>query len=243
MRQACVCEWLILGESILLKFRSELSFWRVVPSIAGIILGHRGIQSSLRRPILHPALKRISISVSLPWSVSGVPHDILPVVALAVSMSPTSTLQHLSVEECNFEVPWTHLKPPFSSLALRCGPRLVEFTSSVSLSDAAINHLIQLPHLQTLRTEGPPPTYPASSLPRVFPPLTDFTLGEGAVPGWFSLFERLEGHISATQGVTPLSRVKESLKSEYPEYRRPPQSRHRSFLRLPGSNISEFGLP
>ena len=39
------------------------------------------------------------------------------------------------------------------------------------------------------------------------------TLGGSSAREWFSLFKRLEGDIPAAQGVTPLSRVKESLKS------------------------------
>ena len=74
-----------------------------------------------------------------------------------------------------------------------------------------MDHLIQLPHLRTWRIEGPLPNYSPSSLPLVFPSLTEFTIGEDVQSGWISLLERLEGGISATRGTTPLSRVKNSL--------------------------------
>ena len=51
-----------------------------------------------------------------------------------------------------------------------------------------------------------------SSLPLVFPPLTEFVLEGGVTRGWFSLFKRLEDRISTMRVVAPLSRVKGSLK-------------------------------
>jgi len=89
----------------------------------------------------------------------------------------------------------------------------VNLASLIPLSEAAADHVIQLPHLNTWVVQGPPPNYPASSLPSVFPPLTQFGFGEAAGHGWLSLFQRLEDRISATPSMTPLYRVKESLKS------------------------------
>jgi len=48
-------------------------------------------------------------------------------------------------------------------------------------------------------------------LPLVFPPLTEFSIGEGAGHGWLSLFASLGRRASSTQGTTPLSWVRESL--------------------------------
>ena len=87
------------------------------------------------------------------------------------------------------------------------------FNSLAPLSDASVNHLIQLLHLRIWHIEGPPPNYSTSSLPLVFPPLTESTLGEGAARGWLSFLGHLEGNASTMQGVTPLSRVKDSLTS------------------------------
>ena len=155
-----------------------------------------------------PRLEKIYLSVS--WCAKLL-HDALPAIASAIFALPTSNLQLLYVDDNHRNALWAHFKESFSSFALRCGPSLVEFIPNVSLSDAAINHLIQLPHLHTWRVDDPPPNYSASSLPSVFPPLTDFTLGEGAACGWLSLFERLENQSPVTEGVAPLFRVKKSL--------------------------------
>jgi len=125
-------------------------------------------------------------------------------------MLPTDSLQSLTISPL---MPWADLEDSISSVVLRCGPSLMEFVPPIPLSDAAINHLLHLPHLHTWHIEGPPPSYSPLSLPPVFPPLTEFTLGGDATRGWFSLFERLERSASATQGMAPLSKVKESLES------------------------------
>ena len=157
-------------------------------------------------------LKRVSIYMSRWWFGSNIPHEILPAVASAISMLPASNLQllHVGVDPCR--VSWPCLKDSFSSVVLRCGPSLTDLNSPIPLSDAAINHLIQLPHLDTWSTESPPPSYLALPSPLVLPPLTDLTLGDSAACRWLPLFKRLEHSVPTAQAVTPLYKMKESLK-------------------------------
>jgi hypothetical protein len=163
--------------------------------------------------LFSPQLKSVSISVSRTWVDSEVPRNILPFIASTISALPTSALEHLFVSLSYRKMPWAYFKDSLSSVILRCGPSFTEFTSPIPLSDTAVNHLIRLPHLRTWRVQDPPPSYSASSLPPVFPPLTEFTLGGGAARGWISLFKRIEGGIPITQGTTPLSEVGKSLKT------------------------------
>ena len=157
-----------------------------------------------------PYLEKVSISPSPSWVYFGLPHHIVPAVASTISALPASTLQSLQIA---YTAVWPDLKDSLSSIALRCGPSLTDFTSPIPLSGAAIDHLIHLPNLQEWRLMGHPPDYSTLPLPPTFPPLTRITLGGGATRGWLSLFERLEGSVPSTQGVTPLSRIKESLES------------------------------
>ena len=140
-----------------------------------------------------------------------------------ISVLPTSSRERMSVGIGYKTMPWAQFKDSFSSFILRCGPSFTEYDSPVPLSNAALDHLIHLPHLRTWRIHGPPPTYPASSLPLVFPPLRELTLGEVAACGWLTLGEVaacgwlpllrcLEGGASTTRGATPLSKAKELLK-------------------------------
>lgn len=154
-----------------------------------------------------PHLKKITISAS----EHNIPLDTLPAIASIISTLPASALQLLQVDSRRSTMPWAYFKDTLSSVALRCGPSLVGFISPTPLSEAAVNHLIQLPRLRLWGVGGPPPSCSASSLPLVFPPLTGFILGEGAAHGWLSLFKSLDHNVSTTTGATPLSRVRESL--------------------------------
>ena len=157
-----------------------------------------------------PRLKNVHIYIATQsW---GAPRDIVPAISSTISVLPAPALQSLVIDPSCNAVPWVDFKDSLSSVVLRCGPSLREFTSRVPLSDAAVDHLIHLPHLHTWRAEGPPPSYSTSPMPLVFPPLTKLTLGKGTARGWISLFGRLENSISTTQGLTPLSKMKGSLK-------------------------------
>ena len=159
-----------------------------------------------------PHLKRILIYTAWSWDDTSVPPAILPTLTSIISTLPTSSLELMSVDDGQPTMGWPYFKDSFSSVILRCGPSFTDYNSPVPLSDAALDHLIHLPHLRTWRIHSPPPTYPTSSLPLVFPPLRELTLGDGAACGWLPLLRRLEDGASTTQGVTPLSKAKESLK-------------------------------
>ena len=161
---------------------------------------------------LSPHLKTISIYTPSTWTGPNIPHNILAAIASVISALPTPALRLLSVD-IGYNTPMAYFKDSLSPTVLRCGPSLTTFTSTVPLSDAAVNHLIQLPHLRTWHIKCPPPRYPTPPPPLIFPPLASFTLGEGSAREWLSLFERLEGGGSTVQGLAPLSKVKESLKS------------------------------
>ena len=160
-----------------------------------------------------PHLESISIDPSYSWINSEVPQSVPPILASAISTLPAPSLQSLLVDICHPDIHLGYFKVSLSSIILRCGPPLSQFASTIPLLDAAVNHLIHLPHLRILRIEGPPPSYSTSSLPLVFPPLVEFTLVDGTARGWLSLLERLEHSVPATQSATPLSKTKESLES------------------------------
>ena len=215
MRQICVDEWPDHVESREFRLHSPAGGWFPVLEVLSWCI----TESNLPHVDLFfsPHLRKISISVSaasslLWWDLKD-PRGILPTIASAISTLPTSTLQFLSMEDNHYGTPWAYFKDSLSSVALCCGPSLAEFNFPVPLSDAAISHLIRLPHLRTWRVEGPPPAYFVSSLPHIFPSLTEFILGEGAASGWLSLFEHSKCTSSAPQHGTPPPNVKESLKS------------------------------
>lgn len=182
----------------------------MVSSVATPIMVHGNIQPPLHRPILLPTFEEDS-------HFRGIAHGAVvqsrEAIVSAISGFPTSNLQSLSVDlDCD-EMPWVYFKDSFFSFALRCGQSLTKFAAPVSLSVAAMTHLSHLPHLRAWGIQGPPPSDFASSFPLIFPPLTSFTLGESAASGWLPLFEMLERGASTAQRTTPLSKMKESLRS------------------------------
>ena len=205
-------EWSIITEDTFRKLclNSPIGGWFLV--LQDI---HWGITES---NLLHtdvffpPHLTRITIYMPRSWRNSKLSRDILVAFTSTITALPASTLQSLSIH-VERGAPSVGLEDTLSSVALQCGPSLTEFASPIPLSDAAVIHLIQLPHLHTLRIENPPPNYSASSLPLAFPPLTKLTLGENVVHKWLPLFERPEDGGSIVQNAPPLSRVKASLKS------------------------------
>ena len=202
---------MILEEATLNKLRVNSPPGGWFPALQDLYLCITEFNLRCADLFLSPRLKRIRIYVMWLWDTPP-PPDFLQNLASIISALSTSSLEQMSVHPNNQAIPWVLFEDIFSSIVLRCGPPFTEYDSPVPLSNAALNHLIHLPHLHTWRIHGPPPTYPTSSLPLVFPPLRELTLGEGAVRGWFPLLRCLEGGTSTTQGVTPLSRAKESLK-------------------------------
>ena len=212
MRQVSVDEWSDVAEDTFRKLHLSPPPGGWFPALQDLSLRITEPNVPYADLLFSPHLK--TISIYMPWSPihPEVSRDDLAAVASNIPALPTSTLQSLSVRiRCSTHL--AYFKDSLSSVVLRCGPSLTELTSQIPLSDAAVNHLIRLPHLHTLRTENPPPDYPTSPLPLVFPPLTGFTVGGAAARGWVSLFEHLEGGAFAMGTTAPLSRVKNSLKS------------------------------
>ena len=213
MRQIWVDESLSIGEDIYhkLELNSPTGGW--FPALQELAFCVTKSSHLYLGMFFSPHLKKFSIYIS--WSgmiFPQIPSGVLLALASTLATLPVSALQNLHIDVDDDTTPWAHFKDSLSSVILRCGPSLTEVTSPIPLSDAAINHLIRLPNLRTWHVESPPPSYAASSLPFDFPSLMDFTLGDGAGPGWLSLFKRLEDRVSSTQGTTPWSRTKESLK-------------------------------
>ena len=213
MRQTRVDEWSALGEDTFRKLRVNSPAGGWFPALQELTWTITESSLPYADLFFSPQLKKVFIYMSWLWCSHDTPCDILPSIASTISALPASTLQLLVMGVDDRMVPWGYFKDSLSSVVLRCGPSLTEFTSPVPLSDVAINHLIHLPYLRTWRVEGPSPTYSTPSPPLSFPPITEFTLGEGAAHGWLSLFRHLEDSVSTPRGVTPLSRMKESLNS------------------------------
>jgi len=94
-----------------------------------------------------PRLRRVDVYVSWPWNNTALSLGALQTLASIIPALPTSSLERISVGTNHQTMPWAHLRDSFSSTILRCGPSLTECDSPVPLSNAALDHLIHLPHL------------------------------------------------------------------------------------------------
>ena len=211
-------EWSTLGADTFHKLRSNSpagGWFPALQELSWIITESNLPYADL---FILPHLKKVSIYMSWLWRGPNIPHDILPTITSTISSLPTSALKSLLVCVDHRRNSWSCFKDSFSSVVLRCGSSLTELNSSIPLSDAAIDHLIRLPHLRSWSTKGPPPNFPPSSSTLIFPPLTELTLWDNAACRWLPLFERLEHSVPTAQPLTPLSRMKESLKLLSAEY-------------------------
>jgi len=92
------------------------------------------------------------------------------------------------------------LEPAFSSAILRCGPSLKILSVPTPLSDAAVQHIMQLPNLTEWYTMNGPPRVSDLSPSGAFLKLDLLQLCEEASLGWLPLFEVTARRTSSTQG-------------------------------------------
>ena len=212
MRQVRVEEITTLGEETFNKLRLNSPSGGWFPALQDLSWCITTPNLPYADIFFSPHLRKISIAPAESWNKTEFPPNILPTFTSTISALPTSNLQLLSVHIDDRRKLWRQFEDLTSFIILRCGPSLTEYDSTVSLSDAAGNHLIHLPHLRTLRVYSPPPNYSAASSLLVFPSLEQLTIHQGHAHKWLSLLEHLEGDASTTQVATPLSKAKESLK-------------------------------
>jgi len=215
MHQLHVDEWSPPAEGTFNKLRLNSPPGGWFPALEGLYWCITRSNFPYADLFFSPHLKIISIVAQWSWDISSAPPDVLQTLASTISALPTSSLQRIVVGADHDTMSWAYFKDSLSSVVLRCGPSFTDYDSLVPLSDAAVNHLIHLPHFRSWRIHGPPPNYSATSLSPIFPPLEELMLGQGAAREWLLLLERLEGGVSTTRGATPFSKAKESLKVLY----------------------------
>ena len=90
-----------------------------------------------------------------------------------------------------------------SSVVLRCGTALEDLSTFSPLSDAAVQHIMQLPNLNSLSTASTPPRTSDLPLSAIFPRLNRISLVEEDSLGWLTFFTTTTRRISSGQGSHP----------------------------------------
>ena len=157
------------------------------------------------RLFLSPHLQHVTLSTYM----RRIPEHLLVPLAQMISLLPTS-LEYLSFVwvRGNDEL----LDDAVSSFVCRCGPSMRSFETCAPLSEAATNHLMQLPNLSHWFTvQGPPRVIPTS----IFPSLESVHLYKPEALPWLHLLSTHErgtlqdGSIPATS----YTNIREMLRS------------------------------
>ena len=153
---------------------------------------------------LSPHLQRVDIHGYLP----DILERVLTPLTQMISLLPTS-LQYLSIMCGQLED--EPFRDAISSLVCRCGPLLRSLETSVSLSEAAINHIMHLPNIShwTLAKE-PPRVVPTP----VLPSLESIRLYEPEALPWLHLLAWHERDLLRNDSTlpTPYTSIRERLK-------------------------------
>ena len=112
----------------------------------------------------------------------------------AISVIPGSSLRKFSLGEYKWENASAKFEQEVSAMVLRCGPTLGYLNAGVELSEQAILHVMQLPHLHTLKLNHESPPEITDALLRdsiVLPSVQSLTLATPTTHAWLQFLNDL----------------------------------------------------
>ena len=118
----------------------------------------------------------------------------------AISVIPGNSLRRFSLGEYQWENASTKFKHEVSAMVSRCGPALNYLNAGVELSEQAVLHVMQLPHLHTLKlTHESPPDITDAFLQdtTVFPSVRSLTLATPTAHAWLPFLNDLRWRCSS----------------------------------------------
>ena len=183
---------LILEERKIMPAPEDMVNRLVVNSTSGLVcpnLRHLKCYLAKSHPrlishFLSPHLTHATLYLERPYA--NLVEDFSLGLGPTLQALPTSLLQELTID---FSLGGAdHLRDEISTVVQRCGDSLRTLDIPVSLTEAAVNHILGLKNLRVWRrVHSPPPT--SLSLPTTFPPLQQLTLSKEAY-GWIPLLAR-----------------------------------------------------
>ena len=169
--------------------------------------GVKYIALTFFRLFLSPNLRRVTLYTDS--SQYDIPWGQLAALVQVISFLPTS-LQDLSIMFGSGDR--GTVNNAVSSFFCRCGPSLRSFGTSITFSEAAVHHLMQLPGLRYwTAAQGPTSTIPTS----IFPSLEHLHLYEPAALPWLHLLASHEWGVprNGFTSATSHPNIREMLKS------------------------------
>ena len=184
MRQLCLDSNSGVSDDVLRMISANSSDEVLFPSLRELTWE---VQSyPLDRLFLSPQLKHFVTYSRL----DRLPDELISNLTPAIVELQASSLQSLQIYlgDMEKETP-TSLRSATSSAVLRCGPSLTSLSVPTPLSDAATQHVMQLPKLAKWTAWSGPPRIPDLSLSDAFPQLEHLELCTEASLEWLPLFE------------------------------------------------------
>ena len=151
------------------------------------------------RLLLSPKLTSLSLTYSSSFIELEPLEEELPIIQPVIMALDTFPLQRLRLRLNISRAAGRQMEPVISSAVLRCGPALKNLAIFSPLSDAAVQHIMQLPNLDTWHTASGPPRTPDLSMSNIFPRLDHLLLTSKASLEWLVLFTTTTHRISSGQ--------------------------------------------
>ena len=142
-------------------------------------------------------------ALSLTYASSRSPEKDISILQPVITGLDTFHLRDLHLQWCIHEEASRKMESAASSAVLRCGPALEKLVIFSPLSDAAIQHIMQLPNLITLCAVNGPPRAPTLSLSDIFPRLDYLSLAEEVSLEWLTFFTTTARRISSGHSSRP----------------------------------------
>ena len=168
-------------------FRLGLTEGVVCPRVRVLALRANFHNLPFYRFLISPKLTSLTLAYSSfpPKSM----EEELSIIQPVIMGLETFPLQRLNLK---LDIPGAsgQMEPVISSAVLRCGPALKDLFINSPLSDAAVQHIMQLPNLDAWATANGPPRTPNLSPSNIFPRLHDLSLASEASLEWLTLFTK-----------------------------------------------------
>ena len=149
------------------------------------------------RLIISPTLTSLSLTYTS-FFLESLEKELSIVQPVMMGLD-TSSLQRLHLQLSIPKEASRQTESVVSSAVLRCGPALVNLAVFSPISDAAMQHIMQLPNLITWYAMNRPPMTLNLPLSNAFPRLDDLELVEEVSLEWLTLFTTTAHHASLEQ--------------------------------------------
>ena len=179
-------------------FRLVLTEGVVCPGLRDLELRANFDTLPFYRLLVSPKLTSLSLEYSTFFTESL--EEELSIIQPVIMGLDTSPLRKLRLQWWGMPTePNRQMESVASSAVLRCGSALEKLAIYSPLSDVAVQHIMQLPNLDTWYAVSGPPRTPDLQISDIFPRLEHLSLASQESLEWLTLFTAISRHIPSGQ--------------------------------------------